>query len=218
MNLPFTVEQFFDVFGTYNRAIWPAQILAYILGIIAVILAFRRSKNSSKIIFGILSLFWMWIGIFYHIYHFKIINPTALIFGTLFMLQGSFFALLALYGGPPFRFDFKTLPLIGSLFILYAMVIYPLLGVAFGHSYPKAPMFGVAPCPTTIFTFGILLWMTKPLPGVLLIIPFLWSLIGMSAAVSLRVPQDYGLVFSGIVGTVLIVSQNRKMQKPAKLR
>ncbi|MGM0484554.1 MAG: DUF6064 family protein, partial [Candidatus Krumholzibacteriota bacterium] len=39
--MPFTVEQFFEVFESYNLAIWPAQIAAYILGIAAVILAFR---------------------------------------------------------------------------------------------------------------------------------------------------------------------------------
>jgi Family of unknown function (DUF6064) len=41
------------------------------------------------------------------------------------------------------------------------------------------------------------------------LIPFLWSLIGMSAALSLQVPQDYGLVIAGVLGAVLILIQNR---------
>jgi hypothetical protein len=97
------------------------------------------------------------------------------------------------------------------------MVIYPLLGLAFGHSYPRIPLFGVAPCPTTIFTFGILLWATKSVSAYLLIIPFLWSLVGMSAALNLRVPQDYGLVVAGVLGTTLILIQNRKIKKSAQL-
>jgi hypothetical protein len=32
----------------------------------------------------------------------------------------------------------------------------------------------------------------------------------MSAAVNLRVPQDYGLVIAGILGSVLILIRNRK--------
>jgi hypothetical protein len=48
------------------------------------------------------------------------------------------------------------------------MVVYPLLGIRFGHSYPRAPLFGVAPCPTTIFTFGLLLWATRSVPGLFL--------------------------------------------------
>jgi hypothetical protein len=76
-------------------------------------------------------------------------------------------------------------------------------------------MFGVAPCPTTIFTFGILLWATKPVPAYLLIIPLLWSFFGIIAAVNWRVYQDYGLVVAGVLGTILILIRNRKAKEPA---
>ena len=153
------------------------------------------------------------MGVFYHMVHFSRINPLASIFGILYVLQGFLFVFV----GPirdklSFRFRLEPLPLVGACFILYAMVIYPLLGLGFGHSYPKAPMFGVAPCPTTIFTFGLLLWTTRPIPFYLLIIPLVWSLIGMSAAVNLGVPQDYGLVIAGVSGPVLILIQNRRIK------
>jgi len=77
-------------------------------------------------------------------------------------------------------------------------------------------MFGVAPCPTTIFTFGILLWAIESVPAFLLVIPLIWSVVGMSAAVNLRVPQDYGLVVAGVFGTVLILVQNRKAKRVAQ--
>jgi hypothetical protein len=34
--LPFTVDQFFSVFGAYNNAVWPTQVVAYLLGAVAV--------------------------------------------------------------------------------------------------------------------------------------------------------------------------------------
>jgi len=207
VEIPFTVEQFFDVFGTYNTAIWPVQILAYILGIVVLVLAFGGSKLAAPIVSGILGFFWIWMGIFYHIVYFSVINPAAWIFGILFILQGLLFLFFA---RPAFRFILKPPPVIGGCFILYAMAIYPFLGISFGHSYPKAPMFGVAPCPTTIFTFGILLWATTSVHTYLLVIPLLWSIVGMSAAVNLGVPQDYGLVVAGILGTVLILVQKAK--------
>ena len=148
--------------------------------------------------------------------HFSAINPAAWVFGIVFILQGVlFFVVGTLLDKLTFRFAPKPLPVIGAICILYAMVIYPVLGVCFGHIYPASPMFGVAPCPTTIFTIGILLWTTRRVPGYLLVIPFLWSLIGMSAAMSLRVPQDYGLVISVVCGTVLLVVQNRRIKKDA---
>lgn len=210
MKVPFTIEQFFNVFESYNTAIWPAQIVAYILGIIAVLAVIRGGKNQSRIVSAVLVSFWIWISVVYHIMHFAAINPIAKLFGIFFIFQGILlFAAGCIANRLRFRFSFKLIPAIGVLLIIYSMVIYPMLGVAFGHSYPRAPMFGVAPCPTTIFTFGILLLATEPVPVSLVIIPLLWALVGTTAATKLQVPQDYGLGVAGILGIFLISINNR---------
>jgi len=190
------------------------QVVAYLLGILAIAATFREGQLYSRIICGILAFFWIWIGIFYHIIHFSVINPASRIFGIIFVLQGLLFLLVGtVFNRLAFRFTLKPAPIVGACLILYAMVIYSFLGLTFGHWYPETPMFGVAPCPATIFTFGLLLWATKPVPGYLIIIPLLWALIGMSAAVKLRVPQDYGLVVAGVVGTVLVLIESRKAKR-----
>ena len=217
MRIPFTVEQFFDIFGTYNTAIWPAQVLAYVLGIAALALAFRESRLSTRIVSGILALFWTWMGIFYHIIHFSVINPAAWIFGIAFVLQGLLFLLVGtIFRRLAFRFTLKPLPIIGACFILYATVIYPLLGIGFGHSYPQVSNVWRRSVPNN----DLHLWeyccgRSKPVPAYLLVIPLLWSIVGMSAAVNLRVPQDYGLVVAGVLGTVLILIQNRQAKRVA---
>ncbi len=211
MNIPFTVNQFFDVFRIYNTAIWPIHIVAYLLGIIALVLAIRPFRFSSQIIAGILATFWIWMGVFYHIIYFSSINPVAKIFGFFYILQGILFVIIGIvFRKLSFRLSFNFNSIIGAIFILYAMVFYSLLGLSFGHSYPYAPMYGVAPCPTTIFTFGLLLWTTAVVPSYLLIIPLIWSIIGMSAAISLNVPQDYGLAIAGVAGTILVFIKSRK--------
>jgi len=96
------------------------------------------------------------------------------------------------------------------LFIVYAMVVYPLLGFLSGHVYPGSPVFGVTPCPVTIFTFGFFLLARKKVPLGVLIIPFIWSLVGGSAAWTLGVPEDYGLLAAGIFGFVLVLFENRR--------
>lgn len=85
---------------------------------------------------------------------------------------------------------------VGAAFLFYTAVLYPLIGMATGHTYPEMPMFGVTPCPVTIFTFGMLLLTTQRLPRWLLVIPFVfvWSLIGGSAAIALGVTQDWLLL------------------------
>jgi len=89
----------------------------------------------------------------------------------------------------------------------------PPLGVSFGYSYLRAQIFGVAPCPITIFTLGMLLLATKSVPWYLVVIHLLWSIVDMSSAVNLGVLQDYMFVVAGVLGTVLIMIQNRKAKK-----
>ncbi len=62
MKMPFTQAQFFDVFSAYNTAVWPAQIFLYIAGVLAVVLAFRRSLWGDRVISAILAFYWIWMG------------------------------------------------------------------------------------------------------------------------------------------------------------
>jgi hypothetical protein len=211
MGVPFTVEQFLGVFVQYNQAIWPMQVVAYLLGAGAVALAVRPTRYSGRIIAGILGFFWLWMGVVYHLMNFSAINPAAVGFGAAFVLEGALFLLVgALAGRLSFQPSLRPAALAGALFIAYAMVVYPILGALFGHVYPASPVFGVAPCPTTIFTFGLLLWSATRVPKYLLVVPFLWSLLGFSAAVSLGVREDFGLVIAGLLGTALIVWRDRR--------
>lgn len=209
--LPFTVDQFLQVFEDYNLFMWPTQVLAYLLGITILYLSVSQYHSADKHINRILGLFWFCIGAIYHISFFAEINSIAILFGTLFIMQGLVFFILSqaniqLHYG--FRNDIYGI--VGTLFILYSMLIYPILGFLFGHTYPKAPMYGIAPCPTAIFTFGILLWTKAKVPYWVLIIPFLWSLIGFSAALQLNIYEDIGLLVAGIIGLSMLIFRNQK--------
>lgn len=215
MDLPFTVEQFLGIFREYNTSIFPLQFLFYFMALGAIILAFKKSNSSDKIISAILSFFWLWMGIVYHIVHFTTINKAAFIFGGAFIIQG----LLIFYTGIlrnkiSFHFRPDAYGITGLLFIFYALIIYPLLNNVFGHIYPSSPTFGL-PCPTTIFTFSLFLWTDSKFPKILLIIPFLWSLVGFSAAISLGIIEDTGLVVAGLVTTGMILYRERKSKQIA---
>ena len=209
--LPFTPDQFLAVFASYNDAIWPIQIGAYQLGGLAVALLFWRPQGADRVIAGILAAMWLWTGIAYHALFFSAINKAAYLFAALFVIQGCYLIYAGVYRGR-IRFGLGTGPAcwIGLALVAYAAVVYPLVGIATGHPYPAMPMFGVTPCPVTIFTFGLLLLASPPLSRWLLVIPFVWSLIGGSAAILLHVPQDWLLLVSGFVAVPLIVSGNRR--------
>jgi hypothetical protein len=207
MNLPFTVEQFLAVFAQYNDTIWPFQYILILLAIGIIYLAVFSKPYSHKVIAAGLGFLWLWMGAIYHIIFFSPINPAAYGFGSLFIVQGLLFLWSSRNTKITFSATWGLKQSVGSLFIVYGLLLYPLLGIYVGHEYPSSPTFG-APCPTTIFTFGILLW-SKNLPRFLLVIPVLWSMIGFSAALTLGMYEDIGLLISGIIGSLLIMMKDR---------
>lgn len=213
MKIPFTIEQFLDVFEHYNKAVWPMQIVLYLFAITGIFFAIKKYHYSDKIISMILSFFWLWMGIVYQLVFFTSINKGAYIFGILFIVQGFLF-LWSGFVKSGLTFEFKTdiYGISGGFFLLFALFIYPILGRLLGHIYPHNPTFG-APCPTTIFTFGILLLVNGKTPAYLLIIPLLWSLIGFSAAVNLRIYEDFGLLLAGILGIILILMKSKAIDR-----
>jgi Family of unknown function (DUF6064) len=214
-SIPFTTEQFFQVFEKYNQAIYPIQFVLILVAVVAIVLATSRKPSRNKIISGLLGGLWLWAGIVYHLIFFTAISPPAYLFGTLFIFQG----LLFLYEGVAknrlsFHASRRFDSILGAVFITYALVMYPLIGYALGRIFPSSQTFGV-PCPTTIFTFGLLLWADRKISLSLLIIPVLWSIVGTSAAISFGVKEDFGLLVAGTLGTAFIIRRNLipKMEK-----
>ena len=209
--LPFTLEQFLAVFVNYNNAIWPVQIAAYLLGGIAVALLLWKTAEADRVIAGILGMMWLWTGFVYHGLWFSVINKAAYLFAALFVVHGCYLIHAGAYHCQ-IRFGLRpgAAAWVGAAFVAYPAVVYPLVDVAAGHRYPEMPMFGVTPCPVTIFTFGLLLLTVRPVPRWLLVVPFIWSLIGGSAAILLNVPQDWLLLVSGCTAVPLMALRDRQ--------
>lgn len=202
MRLPFTLEQFLDTFRLYNLLVWPAQLALYALAAGAVALALFGGARFSRYVAAALALLWLWSGVAYHVAFFARINPAAYYFGALCIAQG---LLLNQTGVAGSRLSFRPRRdadgAIGAALIAYALVVYPLLGAALGHRYPAMATFG-APCPTTIFTFGLLFWAVRPVPRAVLVIPLLWALVGSVAALQLGMLEDFGLTAAALLAAL----------------
>ena len=207
MKIPFTSTHFIEVFKKYNEAIFPIQFIFYLVIIAIVAFLFSNRANASRVISYCLSFFWFWMGIVYHIFFFSDINKAAFFFGALFIIQGMLF--LQFSTTLSFQFTPKAYGFTGLFFLFYAVLAYPSIGYAIDHVYPNAPTFGL-PCPTTIFTFGMLLLTERKVPMAVLIIPVLWSIVGTSAAINLGFYEDLGLPVAGIVSVAMILARNQK--------
>ncbi len=210
MKPPFTTEEFLRVFERYNLTVWPMQYIFILMAVAAIFLAVRKSAYSGRLITLILSIFWLWMGAVYHISFFTIINKAAYIFGAVFIVQGALFLFAGILRNRlSFTFKNNIYGITGVILMVFALLLYPLICYRLDHIYPFSPTFGL-PCPTTIFTFGMLLWADHKFPGYLFIIPLLWSAIGFTASFSLGMKEDVGLLISGIITVSLILLKYKR--------
>jgi Family of unknown function (DUF6064) len=213
MKPPFTLEQFLEVFIRYNEGVFPMQILFYLIGIIAIFLVLKPIAHSNKIISSILAFFWLWMGVVYHLIYFTEINKLAYLFSAFFIVQNILFVILGVFQSKlSFQFHADKFGKTGMSLIIFALIIYPILGYFLGHVYPSSPTFGL-PCPTTIFTFGILLLNEKKCPILILIIPCMWSIIGFMAAFQFGILEDTGLIVASLMTTYLLIYRNKTLYK-----
>jgi len=207
--LPFTHQQFLEVFAAYNAAVWPAQAVAYVLGLAACIALAWRPRAGSRLVTGVLAAGWLWTGLAYHLFHFARINPAAVAFAFLFIGEGVLLVNAARTRSLRFRPAQGWRAWCGWALVAYAMVLYPMFGLATGGRYPALPMFGITPCPLVLFTFGVLMLAVGRVPWMLLVVPGAWSLVGGSAAFLLDVPQDWPLLFAGLLLPALLLRRPR---------
>jgi hypothetical protein len=173
MVLPFTIDQFMAVFAAYNDAIWPIQIVLNLLGIAAIVLALR-SDRYSRIVAAILAVLWVWTGAVYHLTFFVTVNPAAVGFGSLFLVQAVvFFVYGAIMEKLRFTFE-RNLGYTGAALMLYGLIVILFLVIC-GSSVPRLTYLRGS-CPTTIFTFGLPLTAGRYSTSSS---SFTWSLIGL---------------------------------------
>jgi hypothetical protein len=215
LEVPYGAAEFFEVFRAYHASFPLAPLVWTALAATSLLLIYRNVAGSSRLASAILAGLWMWAGIAYHILHFAEINPIARVFGVLFVMQGLFIAGLGVLN-PRLAFTPSTsiAGLTGTVLIVYALLLYPLIGLLSGHGYPGGPTLGV-PCPTTIFTFGLFLWSMGSLPRHLLVIPVLWAFLAAPAALSWGVIEDIMMPVAALLVIMFAVHERRSRRSQA---
>jgi hypothetical protein len=216
MNMPFTTDQFFDVFARYNMTLWPAQIALNALAVLALVLVYRARPSEGRWVAAILAALWAWMAMAYHFAFFSAINPAAWAFGAVSLLGAFWLAWVGVVQG---RLQFEPTNSLrgwaGAVLVVFALIVYPVLGRMLGHQYPQVPTFGL-PCPTTIFTVGVLLFGKAPFPRSVFVVPILWSIVGSTAAFALGVYQDLGLLVAGLVALMAVARSSSVANAPVE--
>ena len=204
MQLPFTAEEFFPLFRDYNRAVWPAQLFLVGLALATFVFVSWARRWSGMFISATLGFLWAWLALVYHLAFFTRINPAAYMFAGVSLAGAlAFFWQGVIRRRLRFAWVGGARAFTGTALVVFALVIYPIWSWHAGRAYPYLPTFGL-PCPTTIFTIGLLAFLVPPYPRSPFVVPILWCLVGTQAAFLLGVMEDLALMVAAVVGLVLL--------------
>lgn len=210
--MPFTPSQFISLFERYNAAVWPLHLvtMAAALAVVAALVAGpgRRSDVAAS---AVLAGFCLIVGVGYFFVGFaRHLSPAGWPFGAIFLAQAVLLARAALRPG---ALTFSAPPgwrnAAGAIVLAYALVGYPAVGLLSGRPPIQSPWLGVVPCPTTIFTIGLLLRSTSRRPALYLVLPIVWAVIGTTAAIRFGVFEDLGMTAAAIAGAVSLLLPRR---------
>jgi hypothetical protein len=211
--LPFTHQQFVLVFAVYNGVVWPLQWLAQALGIAMLALLFWPTPRRHLAVVLVLASMWIWTGVVYHLVFFSVINPLAPLFGGAFVVEGLLLAVATWRGRLGVGEARGARAALGWALLVYAVAAYPALGLVLGERALDLPAFGLTPCPVTLATLGVLVLAGGPARPWLLAIPLAWSVVGGSAAMLLRMPQDWPLLAAPLLLASLALHE--RLRRPA---
>jgi hypothetical protein len=202
------------VFGRGNAAIWPMQLVWYASAVAMVGLALWPVHRSTQIISLLAAAYLTWIGIVF----FGVVDSggvgLAWLWAIVFILEAILFLNAGLVrrdlGFAP-RFDHWDLAtVLGAIFIGYALVGYPIMGLLSGHPLSTLPVFGLAPCVTVVFFFGLLLWARPPVPLYLLPLLLAWALNAAPGNLAMGHAADFVLIPVAVITAIVILWRDRR--------
>ena len=179
--LLFSPRTYWRLVESYNRDIWPAQVVAVGAGLVLLWLAAIPRPGGARIVAAILALAWWWVGWAFHWQRYAAINWAADYFAVALWLQAALLIVAGVFRpSEPARVPNPRARNIGLTLAVCGLLLYPLAGLPAGRPWAQAEVFGVMPEPTALATLGLLLATGQIHTKWLSIVPVLSLAVGMA--------------------------------------
>lgn len=172
----FSDKAYYRQFELYNHAIWPLHLIALVFSFVIIYALWKKPVWAGRVIAALLILSWIWVAWAFLFERFYQIHIVANWYAFGFILQAG---LISWYGVIKNQFSLfvqsKFRINIGLVLLFIALIIYPLIAFVTDRSWLQFEMFSLAPDPTVIATFAILL--LCKVSAALYVVPIIWLLI-----------------------------------------
>lgn len=155
--LPYDLETLQSFVIGFHHSIWPLQLLFLALAVVALWRLNYPSELSTRLLGGILSIFWGFSGYAFYISSFSNLSFLAAYIGCFFIIQSIvMFIGFTLTKGPVLSAAPAGNHKLGIGLVLTALLLYPMAISIMTKSIDAIPVVGVTPLATSIFTLGVL--------------------------------------------------------------
>ncbi|MHA1378463.1 MAG: DUF6064 family protein [Candidatus Helarchaeota archaeon] len=214
------IEELLNYIGQFNEGFFPfSLIIPTILIIIAFIFVYLCYTHPSKTVNISLKIFIVIIYIIsgletYSITFFTSINELYLSGAIIMWVIGALFLVDIFLNEIEFDFtkiNLKDIKVVSLILIFWGTLIYPLVEILLGFTWPNMVFFG-AECPSTIFVIGLLI---GSIPNINIII---YIFLSISAIISGSMWGFQGAWFdiayfaSGIIGIIMVIRHWKKIK------
>ncbi|WCL52639.1 DUF6064 family protein [Gimibacter soli] len=185
-------DTYYRLYGLYSAELFPFGIAAILATLGVVYLLFRPVHWYARAIAVLMAAGWAATGIGFFHRHYATINWAGDWFAAAFLGQAILFLWLVVRPLPEERSR------AGALTVLTALVVGIYLPMAMGRPLDQAEVPLLAPDPTVLMTFGVLMaYGRRTWP--LAVIPLLWAIVGGAFLWALGSPV-WWLMPAGAVG------------------
>lgn len=206
--IPFTNEVWFRLVERVNEAWWPLQFPVIVLGLAALVLAWR---GRPRLALALLAPAWASTGIVFHLQRYAELNWAAVYFGAAFLVHAVLLLTLALFGRMPERRVERTPgTFVVAAVALFGLVAWPAIVLVTGHGWNRAEVFALHPDPTAVASLGVALLALRGIrSGLATVIPLLWLGVSILTLVALQLPWAWVLPCVVVVALAGAVAATR---------
>ncbi len=212
-------NEWWGILGAYGGAVWPAQAVFFLAGLVFTAFVFRSRKPIASVLMKLyLAFSFGWISL---VFFFTLGKGLAgsVFFGALFMAVAILFAVDLFRRRMDFHLPEVTSQKRLTLGLTAAVFCYPLISIALGRPLQETIVPGTLPCPTTALALVLLTTSLPRVDKVLYIFLLFWAI---PFAPFIQIPrygvyEDIIMFGAGICALVMLVRQwNKKTVQEAK--
>lgn len=211
----FSLDTYAGIFRRYGEAIFPAQYVGLVLGVLWVWRLRWRNSTSIRLSALLLAIAWSFMAFVFHDVFYRPVNWAAVYAMWGFLLQASILLLFLIWPAglslprTPTGAQWRGLAAIGF------GVLWPGLPIAeTGWHLAGLGWFGTAPDATAVATLGFFLLLSGRVRWVLVPVPALWCVASLLTQLGLDAPgRSLVVPIVGIAAVLIALSEphDRKM-------